>query len=161
MNQFLPATDKGKFVTGVAPVALTADGDFVSMKGYQKLTVIISVDNGTTVTGGAITLDQATDVAATGAKALAFTTMKANTDVAASDTMVATAVTSNTFTTDTTNAKNLLYVIEIDASDLDMDSNFDCVRVGCASMANAVGCVIYYLHGPRYAPTDATSAITD
>ena len=161
MNQFLPLVDKAKIVTGVAPVALTADGDFVSMKGFQKLTVIISVDNGNTVTGGAITLDQAQDVSATGAKALAFTNVYANTDVAASDTLTATTVTSNTFTTNTTNAKNLLYVIEIDATDLDMDNNFDCVRVGCASMANAVGCVLYILHGPRYADALARTAITD
>ena len=161
MQQFLPSVDLGKHVVGVAPVALTADGDFVSMKNYQKLSIIITIDNGTTVTGTAITLDQATDVAATGVKALAFSEMWANTDVAASDTLVKTTVTSNTFTTSTTNAKNLQYIIEIDATDLDLDNDFDCVRIGCASAANSVGCVTYYLHGARYSPTLATSAITD
>jgi len=161
MNQFLQFLDKGKIVTGIAPKALAADGDFVSMKGYQKLTVVICIDNATTVTATAITLDQASAVAGTGAKALAFSKMYANTDTAASDTLVETTVTSNTFDTDDTDAKNLLYVIEIDATDLDMDNNFDCVRVGCASGANSVGCVLYLLHGPRYADTLSTSAITD
>jgi nicotinic acid phosphoribosyltransferase len=119
------------------------------------------VDNATTVTGGAITLLQAQDVAATGAKALAMTRMWANADTGASDTLVATTVTSNTFTTSTTNDKNLLYVIEVLASDLDVANGFDCVRVDSASMANAVGAVIYILDGARYGGTTPPAAITD
>ena len=161
MNEYLPLIDKAKIVTGVAPVALTADGDFVSLKNHARLTIIISIDNGSTVTGTAVTVDQAQDVSATGVKELAFTKMWAITDVAASATLTETAVPSNTFTTSTTNAKNLLYVIEIDAADLDTDNNFDCVRVGCASAANSVGCVLYILHGERYAPSIAKTAITD
>ncbi len=161
MNEYLNLLDKGKIVTGVAPVALTADGDFVSLKGYQKCTIVISIDNATSVTGTAVTVDQAQDVSATGVKALGFSYQWANADAAASDTLVKTAVTSDTFTTSTTNNKNLLHVIEIDADDLDTNNNFDCIRVGCASAANSVGCVIYHLHCPRYAPTIATSAITD
>ena len=162
MNEFLPLLSKGKVVTGLAPIVpSTSTPDYVSMKGYQKLTVIIICDNATTVTGSAITLKQATAVAATGEKALGFTNVYANIDTAASDTLVATAVTSDTFTTDDTNAKNLLYVIEVDATDLDMDNNFDCVRAGTAdATASTIG-VVYILHGPRYAPTLATSAITD
>jgi len=114
------------------------------------------VKNGTTVTGGAITLLQATAVAGTGEKALAFSTVYANVDVAASDALVETAVTNNTFTTNTTNSKDLLYVINVDASSLDVDNGFDCVRIDSASMANAVGSVIYLLSGARYGSSVAT-----
>jgi hypothetical protein len=63
--------------------------------------------------------------------------------------------------TNTTNDKNLLYVIEVNAEDLDQANNFDCVRLDSTGMANAVGCVLYVLHGSRYASPIATSAITD
>jgi hypothetical protein len=162
MQEFLELLAKGKVVVGLAPITpSTSTPDYVSLKGYQKCTVIIVYDNGNTVTGSAITLKQATAVAATGEKALAFTKQWANADVGANDTLTETAVTSNTFTTDTTNAKNGIHVIEVDADDLDQDNNFDCLRAGTGDAANMVLAVIYILHGPRYAPTLDRSAITD
>jgi nicotinic acid phosphoribosyltransferase len=160
----LQLTDVAKVVMGCAPAALATtagDGDYVSLKGYSKLTILLAVLNATTVTGGAITLKQASAVAGTGEKALAFTKMYANIDCAASDTLVETAVASNTFTTDTTNSKQLLYVIEVDAGDLDVAGGFDCVRIDSASMAAAVGSAVYVLHDSRYASPNAISAITD
>jgi|SRR5687768_676616 len=156
--------DNAKTVMGCAPAALATtagDGDYVSMKNFAKARITIAVLNGTTVTGGAVTLKQASAVAGTGEKALSFDKMFANTDCAAGDTMTETAVTSDTFTTSTTNSKQLLYVIEVDASDLDVANGFDCVRVDVASMANAVGTVIYDLYGARYSSPIDVAAITD
>lgn len=156
--------DDFKVVVGCPPAALTStagDGDYVSLKQFDHLTIILSVDNATTVTGGTITLKQATAVAGTGEKALAFTKMWANTDVAAGDTLTETAVTSNTFTTSTTDNKNLLYVMEVNADDLDVDNSFDCVRIDSTGMANAVGSVTYILGGCSFSPALAISAITD
>jgi len=163
--QAINLSDVAKIVQGspiIGALATTnGDCDYVSMKGYSKLSILIQVDNATTVTGGAITLKQATAVAGTSEKALAFTKMWANVDTGATDTMVETAVTSNTFTTDTTDNKNLMYVIEVDAADLDVANGFDCVRVDSLLMANAVGCVTYILRGARYASPIAVAAITD
>lgn len=163
--QALNLTDAAKIVFGspiIGALATTnGDCDYVSMKGYDRLTIVIAVDNATTVTGGAITLKQATAVAGTSEKALAFTKMWQNIDTGAADTLAETAVTSNTFTTDTTNDKNLLYVIEVNASDLDVASGFDCVRVDVLLMASAVGFVQYILHGARYQSPLAVAAITD
>jgi len=155
--------DRHKVVVGCAPAALAAtagDGDYVSMKGYDRLTIILSVLNATTVTGGEITLKQATDVtnSQSDEKALSFTSMFANTDVAAAEALTETAVTNNTFTTSTTNSKSLLYVIEVKATDLDINNGFDCVRIDSASMANAVGCAIYILHGERFHPSSVNTA---
>lgn len=162
INEFLALLDKAKVVVGLAPITPSSSTpDYVSMKGYQKLTVIIVQDNGTTVTGSAITLLQATTVAAGSAKALAFTKRWTCADVGAGDTLTETAVTSNTFTTQTVNDKNSIDVIEIDADDLDADNNFDCVRAGTGNAANTVLAVIYILHGPKYAPALDRSAITD
>src|SRR5574340_614693 len=138
--QTLNLTDIAKVVMGCAPAALATTagaGDYVSLKNFDRLTILIPVLNGATVTGGDVTLKQATAVAGTGEKALAFAKMYANTDCAASDTLTETAVTSNTFTTNATNSKQLMYVIEVKASDLDVANGFDCVRINVANMANA------------------------
>lgn len=156
--------DKTKPVLGCAPAALTGaagDGDYVSLKQFQRLSIIIAVDNATTVTGGAVTLKQATAVAGTAEKALAFDTVWANIDTGASDTLVETAVVSDTFTTDSTNNKNLLYVLEVNDADLDIANGFDCVRIDVASMANAVGSVVYVMGVPNHNPALNLEAITD
>lgn len=145
----------------VAGATTGGDCDYVSLRGYAGATIVIMVDNATTVTGGAVTLKQATAVAGTSEKALAFASYLANTDVGASDTLTETTATSNTFTTDTTDAKNQLFVIEVDAASLDVANGFDCIRVDVASMANAVEGVLYILHGARYASPIAQAAITD
>lgn len=156
--------DKGKFVAGLCPITpSTSTPDYVSLKHYGHLTAVILVDNATTVTGSAITLKQATAVAGTSEKALAFATVWANTDIDAGDTLTETAVSSNTFTTDATNNKNLMYVIEVDAADLDVANGFDCVRVGTGNATAAVVSVLYFLSQPNYAGSAASlpSAIVD
>ena len=155
--------DSAKIVTGLAPITpSTSTPDYVSLKDYQHFTAIIMVDNGNTVTGSAITLKQATAVAGTGEDVLAFTKVWRNVDTAAGDALTEAAVTSNTFTTDTTNAKNLLYVIEVDASELNTSAGYDCIRVGTGDAANTVLSVTYILSNPRYAGSVSTPvAITD
>ncbi len=162
MNSPLHDT-KTVFGSPIIGALATTNGvcDYVSLKGYAGCLVKIFVDNATIVTGGAITLKQATAVAGTGEKALAFASMWANTDTAAGDTLTETAVTSNTFTTATTDNKNLMYVIDVKADDLDVANGFDCLRVDSLLMANAVGVVVYELYGARYAGTADISAITD
>jgi hypothetical protein len=151
-------------VVAAAGLLLTStlgDTTYVSMKGYTRAQILIYIADGTTVTGTAVTLKQATAVAGTSEKALAFTRMLANTDYVASKTMTETAVSSNTFTTQTTNSKDSFYVIDIQASDLDLANGFDCFRVdatGHAATASRGCVVIYNLYAPRY--TGAT-ALTD
>jgi hypothetical protein len=138
---------------GLLMTSTLGDTTYVSMKGYRKLQIVIGIADGTTVTGSTVTLKQATAIAGTGEKALAFTRMLANTDYAASKTMVETAVTSNTFTTQTTNSKDSLYIIEVDADDLDVANGFDCVRVdmtGHAATSSRGAFVLYNLFGARY-----------
>ena len=144
-----------------AVVPSSSTPDYVSLKDCTHLTAIISVKNATTVTGSAITLKQATAVAGTSEKELAFSKVWANTDVGASDALVETAVTSNTFTTNSTNSKELLYVLEVDAADLDTNAGFDCVRVGTGNATAATVSVTYLLGGARYQQATPPSAIVD
>ena len=153
--------DDLKFVTGTAPVALTAASDYVSLRQYNHCTVWITIDNGDSVTATEVALTQAQAVAATGAKTLGFTTYYANTDTAAGDTETATTASSNTFNSSTTNAKNLSYRIEVDAAELDVANSFDCLCVTCANGANSVGQITFVLSEPRYKSTLAETAITD
>lgn len=148
--------EQSKTVVAAAGLLLTStlgDTTYVSMKNYRKCQILIYIADGTTVTGTAVTLKQATAIAGTGEKALAFTRMLANTDYVASKTMVETAVTSNTFTTQTTNSKDSFYIIEVNSEDLDMANGFDCIRVDATGHAATAprGCVVIYnMFGPRY-----------
>jgi hypothetical protein len=156
--------DKARIVTGLdSIVPSTSTPRYISMKGYNHLTVVILVLNATTVTGSAITLKQASAVAATGEKALAFAKMWANLDTAAGDTLTETAVASNTFTTLSTNSKHAMYVIEVDATDLDVANAFDCIRLGTGDATAATLTVLYFLTGARFGGNVATfpSAIVD
>lgn len=139
-------------------VLTTTVGDcvYVSMKNYRKAQVVIDILNATTVTGTAVTLKQAQAIAGTNEKALAYTRMLSNIDVATSQAMVETAVTASTFTTDATNSKRLRYIIDIDSSQLDVANGFDCFRVDCTLMSAALGTVTYLLYGAKYSGADAT-----
>lgn len=144
-------------------VLTTTVGDckYVSLKNHRKVQVVIDILNATTVTGTVVTLKQATTVAAGSEKALGFSRMLANTDVAASQTMVETTVNSDTFTTSTTNSKRLRYIIDIDSASLDVANGFDCFRVDCTAMNAALGTVTYILYGARYSGVTAAIAIAD
>jgi len=151
-----------KIVMGFPPAA-SGTSDYVSLKNWGHLTAILILDNATTVTGSAITINQAQDVAATGEKVLGITTGWRNIDTGASDALASFTITSSTFTTDTTNAKNLMYVLEIDADDLDVANGFDCVQIANASGVSTVLGIVYILGAPRYATVaaDQPTAITD
>jgi hypothetical protein len=152
----------GRLTEQASVVMATGVGDltsaaYVSMKNYRRLTIIAAFTSTGTVSGGVVTLSQATAVAGTGAKALAFTRMLANVDVAASQTLVETAVTSNTFTVATTTTKRVVYIIEIDSDALDATNSFDCVKFVSTALVNATGIVTYILHGARYTGADAVA----
>lgn len=134
---------------------LAVTGDYVSMKGYNHLTIILHF--GVVGTGTALTLKQAKDVAATGEKALAFKKVYINEGLT-TDTLTETAVTSDSYTVASTNSN--LYVVEIDSSELDVDNDFDCVRFDLAAGAGTtLLSALCILSVPRYGTT--VSAILD
>lgn len=142
---------------GVVPSSSTPD--YVSLKNYERCAILIQVKNATTVTGSAITVKQATSVAGGGEKALSFTKAYRNIDTAAADALAEFAVSSDTFTTNSTNSKNLMYVIEVKAEDLDVNNGFDCIRAGTGDATAATVTVTYLLFGAKFPTT--TAAITD
>ena len=133
----------------------------VSLKNYGKVTFLVFVKNATTVTGSAITLKQSKTVAGGSEKAVSFARAHRNIDTAAGDTLAEFAVTSDTFTTDATNSKNLLYVLEVRPDDLDVDGGFDVVGVGTGDATAATVTVIALLWPARHGGALDASAITD
>jgi hypothetical protein len=143
--------DSGKFVVALHGIVPSSSSPkWVSLKDFAHVTAIVSFKNATTVTGSAIGLAQATAVAGTGTKVLAFTEMWANIDDAASVAITKTAVVSNTFTTDATNSKTGFYIIEVDTDSLDRDNGFDCFQVTTGNATAATIEVSYILRGARY-----------
>lgn len=148
--------------TSMVALATTGgDASYVSLKGYHRMTIIISILNATTVTATDVTLKQATAVAGTGEKELAFTRMLANVDLAAGQTYTETSVSSNTFATNTTNSKRLCYILEVNPSSLDVAGGFDCVRVDGANGVNSTGLVTYILWGKKSSAYTQATALAD
>lgn len=130
-------------------VPSTAVPQYVGLENYNHLTIVIEAINATTVTGCAVTVNQAIDVGGDSAKALAIATVWVNADVTVNDTLVATPVVSNTFTMQAVNSKHSIYIIEIDAPELDQANAFDYVQVGLANATAQTVSVMYYLSGAR------------
>ncbi len=153
----------------------TAVLPYVSAKGYRRVAILLMVDKDSTGATSAITMNQATAVAGTSAKAFTGFTARSIVDAASGtlggtitavgDTLATTTVTSGTFTTATTASKNALYIIEFNSSDLDGANNFDCFNVGLGDSSSSTHVVItavYILHDPRYADAAVLpSAIVD
>ena len=137
-------------VWGAGPVAPSSTTpDYVSLKDVAAIEVVIYGINTTGVTGSAITLLQASAVAGTGEKALAFDTYYANADTGASAAFTKTTANSNTFTTTNTNSKTFCYRIPVDPATLDINGGFDCLRAGTANATNTTLCVFYNIV-PKY-----------
>lgn len=149
-------TQENHPVWGVAPAnynGSASTGDYISMKNYGHCAVVIQTG---AWQGGAVavTLSQATTVAGAGDKSLAFTAYQHTTGLTV-DTPITVASGTCSITT-----ANKLYIIEVDAADLDQEGGFDCLRVniGTPSSNDDVYGVMYFLSDPRY--TNETS-ITD
>lgn len=150
--------EQTKTVVGLAPIAPSSSvPDFVCLKNYDRCSIIIVGDNGATVTGSAISLLQAQDGSNTGGETLSFTRMLANLDVGAGDTFTETAVSSNTFTTLTTDNKNWIYQIDVKAEDLNEGQDF--IRVVTGNAVNSVVSVLYILYPARYAKAIQGTAV--
>lgn len=150
-----------QIVEALAPAADAAGrtGDYVSLKNARRAFVVAHITQGNAATV-ALTLYQATAVAATGEKAIASVVpIWSNLDTAASDALVArTAAVS--YTTDAA-VKNKIVIFQVDAAALDTNNGFDCltVKTGASNAANITQ-VMYYIES-RYGQASQPTAITD
>lgn len=157
-----------QIVSAIVPVNLATaanDGDWVSLKNYERCTVVVFKGAGTAGDDPVITLKQATDVSGSGAKALNFTRVdkKVGTQTGIGSYTTATQAAGNTHTDDVSAEAEGLFLIEIDASNMDVNNGFDCLQVSIPDTGtNAqIGCALYILRGARYSAAGLPSAIAN
>ena len=153
-----------------------ADGDWVSLKNYDGCLVVFHKAAGTAGDDPSIRLRQATDVAGTGAKALTFNHIYHKIGATALSAIgTFTKVELSTATDDldlvSVNSTDLLtdvgeslIVVNVRASDLDVDGGFDCLQLliegdDIGNSTYAAG--FYLLYGARYPAPVLKSAIAD
>lgn len=159
--------EKIQIVGGITPINLAAganNGDWVSMKNYNRCAIVVYKGAGSASEDPVITLQQATDVAGTSSKSLTFTRY---------DTKSGTLTSVGTFTKNTqaaagnvtpdTGDVEMIAVIDIKAADLDVANGFDCLRCTIADVGTTsqIGGMLYLLHDPRYPKETLDSAIID
>lgn len=142
-------------VSGVVPIDLQTarTGDYISLKNAGGVDILIFKGVGTDGDDQTFTLQQATTVAGGSAKDLAIITQywekEAVTDLLS--TGVWTRVTQTAATTiapgDPTAQYAAMYVVHVEADQLDVDNGFDCINMsndGAGSNAQ-LGCILYIL----------------
>lgn len=145
--------------SGFVPVNLATasnPGDWISMKTLERLVIIFFAAAGTAGDDPTITLEQATAVAGTSAKALNFTRIdrKQGSDLLTIGTYTTTTQSAgNTYTNDTSAEEQKIWIVEVKAEDLDVDNGFDCVRATISDVgSNAQLGAMLYIGAPRYSP---------
>ncbi len=166
LNPNMLLHEQVKIVMG-APPAAAPTSDYVSLKNCTKMTALILLQNAAGgITASDITINQATNVAAGGAKVLTAGTAATgyrNIDTATADLLSAFTITTGTFATDTTVNNGALYVLEINAADLDVANGFDCVQIANLNGVASILGIVYLLWPARYGAAAAKmpSAIID
>lgn len=154
-----------QIVPAIMPIDLNAganNGDWVSMKDFNRCTVLVLASAGTAANDLTMTVRQATDVSGTDAKALNFTRIdsKQGTLSSIGQFTEVTQSAANTYTDGTNGEDQLLYAVDFQGADLDVDNGFDCVQVQLNQVGAAkVGTALYILSEPKFSPP--TSAIAD
>jgi hypothetical protein len=162
-------TEEYQIQTAIVPIDLAAGanaGDWVSMKNYDTLDIIVICDAGTAGEDPVLTLDQATAVAGTGAKALniARVDSKVGAQTGIGQFTKNTQTPGGTYTDLVSGEAENLFVIHVEGQDLDKANGFDCVRISVpdtGATAGKIGAAIYVLGGARYAGQFPPSAIVD
>lgn len=152
--------EEAKIVGALKPAADAAgrNGAWVSAKNAHKVYIVVHLDQGNAATV-ALTIQQASDVAGTGAKAITGNCrIWVNQDLSVNDTLVRQA-DGITFVTSAA-VKEKQVVIEIDPATLDLANGFAYVRVitGASNAANITEAQ-YYLTPVRYPGNPPVSAV--
>ncbi len=141
----------GHIVNILPPIDITGGktGDVFSMEHYSHVTIIVQIG----VSSAAFTkilVNECTDFAAAGATAIAFSVYKEET--AAGDTLSARTAVLAAGVTPSAN-DTIMYVIELDASELTADSHF--VELSLTNTTNSViASAVAILTGARFADAD-------
>lgn len=163
-------TEDCQVVAGIIPVDLSAAanaGDWVSMKDYDELDIVVFKGAGVAGDDPVLTVQQATDVAGTGAKALNFTRVDSKVGVQTGIAQFTknTQAATNTYTDAVSAEAQAIFVIHVEGHDLDRANGFDCVQLSIPDVGAGgaqLGCALYILSEGRYGGAQfPPSAIAD
>lgn len=162
------AVERMQIVSAFVPADFNASaktGDWVTLKDYQRVAVVLFGAAGSSGTDLTVTLNQATDVSGTGSKALNFTRIDSKEGAALTAISQFTKVTQaagNTYTVVNNEQLQQIYVIDIGKEQLDVANNFDCVQMTVnAGNAAKVIAGLYILYDPKYGADPLPGAIAD
>jgi hypothetical protein len=160
--------EKVELVPAIIPINIgtARAGDVISMKNWGRCAIVFFKDAGVNGEDVTLTVEQASSVAPSNAKALTFTRIDTKQGAALTSVGTWTKVTQaagNTYTNTDLGGQQALLVIDIKAEDLDVDNGFDCIRVSAsdAGTATSLAAALYLLHEPRYMKEGGISAIAD
>lgn len=165
-------------VVGTAPADLDAAAtvDWVSLKNYDGCLVVLVMGTGTAGSDPSVILVQATDVAGTSSKALncirrLYYKIGTFTSVNTWSSIAITTATGDIDTVSVNGATDLagdaaqcMLLVDVRASDLDVDNGFDCLSytwddadIGAAK----IGTILFIPYGARYPQATPLTAIVD
>lgn len=160
LNKALPEQYKVVTIMKPATDAAGRTGTRISLKHAHKVWFVFNIDQGNAATIG-LTLEQSSDVAGTGAKAVtAAVPIWANQDVATSDALVK-QTSAASFTTDANlKVKQVVFEVAPEATQ-DLANGFDCVTVktGASNVANLTSCIA--IIATRFPQGTPPSAVVD
>jgi hypothetical protein len=156
-------------VAGIIPVDSQTganNGDWVSLKGYDRCTILVYKAAGVAGDDPVLTVKQASDVAGTGAKALNFTRVdsKVGAQTGIGQFTKNTQAAGNTYTDTVSAEAQGLFAIEFKSEDLDVNNGFDCIQISVPDTGAAGAqllCALYVLRGARYGSQPLPSSIVD
>lgn len=162
--------DHCDIVSAVVPVDFQTaanTGDYVKLTHWEGVAIVVFTSIGTAGDDPVITVNQATAAAGTGAKALTYTAIRHKTGATALSavgqwTAVTQTASEDYDTVGIDGAENeQIVVIDIKATSLDADNDFDWVNVSIADVGtNAqLGCALYILYGSHYGRVQHASPI--
>lgn len=167
--------ERFQIAEGVPPVLLNDadnDGDWVSLKDYDRILILFGSGLGTATQDPTIIIQQATSNAGAGVKDLDIVTVpvqihkkQAATSLAAVGqwSSAIAGVTTNKWTDGEAAEQDVLLAIEFKADQLDVDGGFDHIRATVADPgANAQpGFLLYFMGDPSFerGPTKMLSAL--
>lgn len=158
LNVNAKLAEQMQIVPAIMPVDLNDganNGDWVSLKNFERCTVVVVASAGTAANDLTVTLNQATAVAGTGTKALSVIDSVATKQGAALSAIAAwtevTQTAAATYTNGTNGEEQLLYAIDVLAEQLDVANGFDCLQCSIAQVGAAkIGCALYLLWPTTY-----------
>ena len=161
--------EEAQIVMAIVPVdSQTAanNGDWVSLKNFERCTLLLIKAAGTAGDDPVFTVRQAQDVSGTGAKALNFTRIdaKVGTQTGIGAFTTVTQAAGNTYTDTVSAEAQAIMAVEFKAEDLDVNNGFDCIQLQIPDTGSAGAQLItglYILRGGKFNPALSTSAIVD